>query len=163
VTGLYFYDGRASELASKLKPSARGELEITDLDNAYLARGELYVKKMGRGFAWLDTGTPDSLIEAAEFIRAIETRQGNVIASPEEIAYTAGWISESDLRRIMAGMAKSAYAASLASRFSIDHEESRKDWRPCSPSNSVDPELSVGKKMATTRLERLQDASIELQ
>lgn len=115
MTGLYFYDSRASELASKLKPSARGELEITDLNNAYLARGELYVKKMGRGFAWLDTGTPDSLIEAAEFIRAIETRQGNVIASPEEIAYTAGWISESDLRRIMAGMAKSAYAPSLAS------------------------------------------------
>ncbi len=115
VTGLYFYDGRAPELAAQLKPSARGELEITDLNNAYLARGELHFKKMGRGFAWLDTGTPDSLIEAAEFIRTIQTRQAHLVASPEEIAYTQGWITEQDLRRIIQSMAKSSYAANLLS------------------------------------------------
>jgi glucose-1-phosphate thymidylyltransferase len=114
VTGLYFYDARAPEFAAKLKPSARGELEITDLNNAYLKRNDLHVKKIGRGFAWLDTGTPDSLMEAAEFIKTVETRQGSLIASPEEIAYTAGWISERDIRNIIDGMAKSAYAASLA-------------------------------------------------
>ncbi|HEY1736833.1 MAG TPA: glucose-1-phosphate thymidylyltransferase RfbA, partial [Methylovirgula sp.] len=91
VTGLYFYDGHAPELAAQLKPSARGELEITDLNNAYLARGELHCKKMGRGFAWLDTGTPDSLIEAAEFIRTIQMRQAHLVASPEEIAFAQGW------------------------------------------------------------------------
>jgi glucose-1-phosphate thymidylyltransferase len=115
VTGLYFYDGRASEFAAKLKPSARGELEITDLNNVYLSLGELYSQKMGRGFAWLDTGTPESLIEAGEFIRTIQTRQAHVVASPEEIAYTSGWISEQDLRRIIKEMAKSAYAGNLAS------------------------------------------------
>jgi glucose-1-phosphate thymidylyltransferase len=115
VTGLYFYDGRAPEFAAKLKPSNRGELEITDLNNAYLSRGELHVKKMGRGFAWLDTGTPESLIEAGEFIRTIQARQAHVVASPEEIAYTAAWISEHDLRRMIDEMAKSAYAAGLAS------------------------------------------------
>ena len=115
VTGLYFYDGRAPEFAAKLTPSPRGELEITDLNNAYLSLGELYVQKMGRGFAWLDTGTPDSLMEAGEFIRTIETRQGHGVACPEEIAYAAGWISDSDLSRIISGMAKSAYGAYLAS------------------------------------------------
>lgn len=114
VTGLYFYDARAPEFAAKLKPSARGELEITDLNNAYLQRNDLHVKKIGRGFAWLDTGTPESLIEAAEFVKAVETRQGSLIASPEEVAYTAGWISEKDIGNIIDGMAKSAYAASLA-------------------------------------------------
>ncbi|HLH11505.1 MAG TPA: glucose-1-phosphate thymidylyltransferase RfbA [Methylovirgula sp.] len=121
VTGLYFYDGRAAELAAKLKPSARGELEITDLNNAYLARGELNVMKMGRGFAWLDTGTPDSLMEASEFIRTIQTRQGNLIASPEEIALAAGWISEREVRQILAKMTKNAYAASLAAL--LDRQE----------------------------------------
>lgn len=114
VTGLYLYDARAPEFAAKLKPSARGELEITDLNHAYLACGGLTVKKIGRGFAWLDTGTPDSLVEAAEFIKTVETRQGSLIASPEEIAYTAGWISEKEMRQIIAGMSRSAYAASLA-------------------------------------------------
>jgi glucose-1-phosphate thymidylyltransferase len=114
VTGLYFYDGRAPEMAAKLKPSARGELEITDLNNAYLAMGALHFKKMGRGFAWLDTGTPESLIDAGEFIRTIQTRQAHIVASPEEIAFTAGWISEADLRKIIATMSKSAYAANLA-------------------------------------------------
>jgi glucose-1-phosphate thymidylyltransferase len=115
ATGLYLYDGRAAEFASKLKPSARGELEITDLNNAYLSLGELRVKKMGRGFAWLDTGTPESLIEAGAFVRTIQTRQGQLVASPEEIAYTAGWISEQDVRQIIKGMGKSTYATNLAS------------------------------------------------
>jgi glucose-1-phosphate thymidylyltransferase len=115
VTGLYFYDGRAPEFAAKLAPSPRGELEITDLNNAYLSLGDLHVQKMGRGFAWLDTGTPDSLMEAAEFIRTIETRQGYVVASPEEIAYAAGWISEGDVRKLIGQMAKSEYGARLTS------------------------------------------------
>ena len=113
VTGLYFYDGRAPEFAAKLKPSARGELEITDLNNVYLELGELHFQKMGRGFAWLDTGTPESLIEAGEFIRTIQTRQAHIVASPEEIAFTQGWISEQDLRAIIKQMSKSTYAASL--------------------------------------------------
>jgi glucose-1-phosphate thymidylyltransferase len=115
VTGLYFYDGRAPDFAAKLKPPVRGELEITDLNNAYLALGELHLKKMGRGFAWLDTGTPESLIEAGEFIRTIQMRQAHLVASPEEIAYAQGWISEEDLRRIIRSMAKSSYAMNLLS------------------------------------------------
>lgn len=115
VTGLYLYDGHAAEFASKLKPSARGELEITDLNNAYLACGALNAIKMGRGFAWLDTGTPDSLLEASEFIRTIQTRQGILIASPEEIAYAAGWITAEEITNGVAGMTKNAYATGLAS------------------------------------------------
>jgi glucose-1-phosphate thymidylyltransferase len=114
VTGLYFYDGRAPEFASKLKPSLRGELEITDLNNAYLSLGELRVEKMGRGFAWLDTGTPDSLMEAGEFIRTIETRQGHMVGCPEEIAFHNGWVSLSDLRRTVGEMANSIYGDYLA-------------------------------------------------
>ena len=97
VTGLYFYDERVSRFARELKPSPRGELEITDLNRLYLERGELTVEKLGRGFAWLDTGTPDSLIEAAEFIRALEKRQGFKVACPEEIAFHSGWISRQTL------------------------------------------------------------------
>jgi len=113
VTGLYFYDGKASDFAAKLKPSARGELEITDLNKCYLERGELSVEKMGRGFAWLDTGTPESLLEAAEYIRALEKRTGYRVACPEEIAFNGGWISADDLRRLATPLAKSGYGAYL--------------------------------------------------
>jgi glucose-1-phosphate thymidylyltransferase len=113
VTGLYFYDGRAPDFAAQLRPSARGELEITDLNNVYLASGDLHVQKMGRGFAWLDTGTPESLMEAGEFIRTIETRQGTMVASPEEIAFRSGWITEAELRAQIAAMSKSSYGAHL--------------------------------------------------
>jgi glucose-1-phosphate thymidylyltransferase len=112
VTGLYFYDERVCEFARTLKPSVRGELEITDLNRLYLERGELEVEKLGRGFAWLDTGTPDSLIEAAEFIRALEKRQGFKVACPEEIAFSAGWISRSDVLRLAEGY-KGDYGAYL--------------------------------------------------
>ena len=112
VTGLYFYDERVCEFARTLKPSPRGELEITDLNRLYLERGELEVEKLGRGFAWLDTGTPDSLIEAAEFIRALEKRQGFKVACPEEIAFSAGWISRADVLRLAEGY-KGDYGAYL--------------------------------------------------
>ena len=112
VTGLYFYDGRASEFARGLKPSARGELEITDLNRRYLDLGALDLEVLGRGFAWFDTGTHDSLIEAGEFVRTIENRQGFRIGCLEEIAYYNGWL---DAQRLveLAGDAKSPYAAYL--------------------------------------------------
>jgi glucose-1-phosphate thymidylyltransferase len=100
VTGLYFFDERAWEFAKGLKPSARGELEITDLNREYLARGELHVEVMGRGYAWLDTGTHESLIDAATFIEAIETRQALKVACPEEIAYRQKFISADDVRKL---------------------------------------------------------------
>jgi glucose-1-phosphate thymidylyltransferase len=103
VTGLYFYDEHVAGLAKSLKPSPRGELEITDLNRLYLERGALAVEKLGRGFAWLDTGTPDSLIEAAEFIRALEKRQGFKVACPEEIAFHQGWISREQVLAIAEG------------------------------------------------------------
>jgi glucose-1-phosphate thymidylyltransferase len=108
VTGLYFYDERVADFAANLRPSRRGELEITDLNHMYLERGELTVEKMGRGYAWLDTGTPDSLLEAAEFIRALERRQGFKVACPEEIAYREGWIS-ADAVNELARNDKSSY------------------------------------------------------
>jgi glucose-1-phosphate thymidylyltransferase len=109
VTGLYFYDGNVVEIARGVRPSARGELEITDVNRAYLERGELKVLPMGRGYAWLDTGTPDSLVEAAEFVRAIEKRQGFRIACPEEVAYMMGYIDRKQLRGLGEALGKSDY------------------------------------------------------
>ena len=113
VTGLYFYDGQAPEIAAGLKPSARGELEITDLNRVYLERGQLNVERMGRGYAWLDTGTPDSLLEAAEFVRTMEKRQGYRVASPEEVAHRIGWISRTQLEALGTKLGKSAYGRYL--------------------------------------------------
>lgn len=113
VTGLYFYDQDVVEIASNLKPSARGELEITDVNRTYLERGKLRVEKMGRGFAWLDTGTPDSLIEAGEFVRVLEKRQGFKICCPEEIAFRFGWIDARQLERLAQPLAKSNYGGYL--------------------------------------------------
>lgn len=113
VTGLYFYDRQVVDIAANLKPSARGELEITDVNRIYLERGQLRVKKMGRGFAWLDTGTPDNLLEAAEFVRVIEKRQGHKICCPEEIAFHVGWISATELEGLAKPIAKSAYGQYL--------------------------------------------------
>jgi glucose-1-phosphate thymidylyltransferase len=113
VIGLYFYDGSAVARARSLKPSARGELEITDLNNAYLADGQLHVEALGRGFAWFDAGTHASLLEAAEFIHLVQRRQRHIIASPEEIAHTAGWITTADLARQAERLGKSEYGRSL--------------------------------------------------
>jgi glucose-1-phosphate thymidylyltransferase len=109
VTGLYLYDGRVAEIAASLKPSARGELEITDLNRAYLERGELEVIPMGRGFAWLDTGTHEALLEAAHFIETIERRQGLKIACPEEIAYRMGFIDAAQLEALAKPLESSGY------------------------------------------------------
>lgn len=113
VTGLYFYDRRAPEYAAALKPSARGELEITDLNRIYLEAGALNVERLGRGFAWLDTGTPASLLEAAQYVQAIEQRQGQRVACLEEIAFVQGWIDAAAMREAAARLAKSGYGQYL--------------------------------------------------
>jgi glucose-1-phosphate thymidylyltransferase len=113
VTGLYFYDEQVVDIAANLQPSARGEFEITDLNRAYLEKGELMVEVMGRGYAWLDTGTPDSLLEAAEFVATLERRQGMKIACPEEIAWRNGFIDDAGLERAIARLGKGEYASYL--------------------------------------------------
>jgi glucose-1-phosphate thymidylyltransferase len=113
VTGLYFYDNRVCDVAAEIKPSARGELEITDVNSRYLADGALNVQIMGRGYAWLDTGTHDSLIEAASFIATLQKRQGLVIACPEEIAYRRKWIDAEQVLKLAKPLAKNAYGQYL--------------------------------------------------
>ena len=115
VTGLYFYDGRASEFAAALAPSPRGELEITDLNRCYLDDGSLQLEKMGRGYAWLDTGTHESLVEASTFIETIEKRQGLRVCCPEEIAFHNGWIDAAQLRALAQPLAKNGYGQYLLS------------------------------------------------
>ncbi len=113
VTGLYFYDGRAADFAADLKPSPRGELEITDLNRCYLDDGSLMLERMGRGFAWLDTGTHESLVEASSYVQTIENRQGLKICCPEEIAFSNGWIDAEQVLRLAKPLEKNAYGQYL--------------------------------------------------
>jgi len=113
VVGLYFYDNQVLDIAAHLKPSSRGELEITDVNREYLERGQLYVEKLPRGVAWLDTGTHEALIQASNYVQALEDRQGLMVACPEEIAYRMGYITETDLSRLAGAMGKSAYGQYL--------------------------------------------------
>ncbi|MDB6163400.1 MAG: rfbA [Xanthomonadaceae bacterium] len=119
VTGLYFYDGNACDYAATLKPSARGELEITDLNRCYLERGTLQLQKLGRGYAWLDTGTHESLLEASTYIETIEKRQGLRVCCPEEIAYFNQWIDDGQLTRLATPLARNGYGQYLLSL--LDH------------------------------------------
>ena len=118
VSGLYFYDGSVVDIAANLTPSARGELEITDVNRTYLERGELSVELMGRGFAWLDTGTPDSLVDASNFVRTLESRQGMKVCCPEEIAYRAGFIDAGQIEALVQKIGTSPYGKYLTALIS---------------------------------------------
>jgi len=120
VTGLYFYDNDVVSIARQVKPSIRGELEITDVNNAYLKRGDLHVSVLGRGFAWLDTGTHDSLMEAGHFVQTIEARQGMKVACLEEVAYRQGWLSAEQLDRQATALHKTGYGQYLAQVLSTE-------------------------------------------
>lgn len=124
VTGLYFYDPRAVEIAKGLRPWPRGELEITDVNRAYLHAGELVVERLGRGYAWFDAGTHDSLLQASEFVRTLQERQGFQIACPEEIAYLYGWIDQQQVERLAAPLARTAYGQYL-----LELVRTREPWR----------------------------------
>jgi glucose-1-phosphate thymidylyltransferase len=113
VTGLYFFDAAVVDIAGELRPSARGELEITDVNAAYLRQGRLHVEKLGRGVAWLDTGTHEALLQASTFIQTLETRQGLMVACLEEIAFRSGWITAGDVERIAKPMRDNAYGQYL--------------------------------------------------
>ena len=115
VTGLYFYDNQVCDIAAGIKPSARGELEITDVNRVYLERGQLSVEMMGRGYAWLDTGTHDSLLEAASFIATLQKRQGLQVACPEEIAFSQGWVDAAQIQKLATPLAKNGYGQYLLS------------------------------------------------
>ena len=121
VTGLYFYDNRVLDIAAGLKPSVRGELEITDVNRAYMECGELHVEKLPRGVAWLDTGTHEALTQASNYIQAVEERQGLMVACPEEIAYRMGYIDAEDLARLARAMATSAYGQYLTHLLEQEH------------------------------------------
>jgi len=123
VTGLYFYDGKASDYAAQLKPSARGELEITDLNRCYLEQGQLHLEKLGRGYAWLDTGTHESLVEASTYIETIEKRQGLRVCCPEEIAFFNQWIDRAQLEALAKPLAKNGYGQYLYSLLEHDRIE----------------------------------------
>jgi len=123
VTGLYFYDNRVVDIAREIRPSARGELEITDVNTRYLELGELQVETLGRGMAWLDTGTQEALLQASNFIQDIEQRQGLKVACPEEVAFKMGFISDQDVLRIAASMAGNDYGQYLVEM--IEEETSR--------------------------------------
>jgi glucose-1-phosphate thymidylyltransferase len=124
ITGLYFYDREVVDIARKVRPSARGELEITDVNRAYLKRNRLRVERLGRGYAWFDAGTHESLLHAGEFIRTIQERQGFQIACPEEVALVMGWIDQEQCARLAASLGKSAYG-----RYLLEMVESKEPWR----------------------------------
>src|SRR5262249_6739372 len=124
VTGLYFYDNAVLDIAARLLPSARGELEISDINRSYLELRKLYVVKLGRGYAWLDTGTHDALLEAAEFVRVIQHRQGLLVGCPEEIAYVKEFITGDELRSLAARYSKTAYGRYLLHL--VDEPDARK-------------------------------------
>ena len=117
VPGLYFYDNDVVEIAKNVKPSARGEIEITSINNEYLRRGKLYVEQLGRGFAWLDTGSHDSLLDAANFVATFQKRQGLYVSCIEEIAWSKGWINDAQLKKLADSYGKSSYGVYLKNLF----------------------------------------------